>query len=73
LVVRSAGKVFGDLMPTVTVLANGLQEQFVFLERPSPLSERGIEGMDPALATSLVRSTLDEFGYLYPIDLFTSG
>jgi len=29
--------------------------------------------MDPALATGLVRSALDEFGYLYPIDLFTSG
>ena len=29
--------------------------------------------MDPALATSLVRSPLDEFGDLYPIDLFSSG
>ena len=60
-------------MPTVTVFANGLQEKLVFLERPSPLSERGIEGVDPALATGLVRSALDEFGYLDPIDLFAGG
>ena len=29
--------------------------------------------MDPALATSLVRSALYEFGYLYPIYLFAGG
>lgn len=29
--------------------------------------------MDPALATGLVRSPLDELGNLYPIDLFTGS
>ena len=57
----------------MTVLANGLQEQLVFLEGPSSLSEGGIEGVDPALATGLVRSALDEFGYLYPIDFLAVG
>lgn len=60
-------------MPTVTVLADGLQEQLVLLKCPSTLSERGIEGMDPALPASLVRSSLYELGDLYPIDLFASG
>jgi len=60
-------------MPAVAVLADGLQEKLVFLKCPSPLSERGIEGVNPALAASLVRSALDEFGDLYPIDLFSSG
>jgi len=60
-------------MPTVAVLADGPQEQLVLLERPPPLPERGIERVDPALATGLVRSTLDEFGNLNPIDLFASG
>lgn len=73
LIIRSTGKVLGNLMPAMTMLANGLQEQLVFLEGPSPLSERGIEGMNPALATSLVRSTLNELGNLYPIDLFAGG
>ena len=60
-------------MPAVTVLADGLQEKLVFLKCPSPLSERGIEGVDPALAARLIRSTVDEFGDLYPIDLFSSS
>ena len=41
-------------MPTMAMLANGLQEQLVFLEGPSSLSEGGIEGMNPALSASLV-------------------
>lgn len=73
LIVRSTRKILGNFMPTVTVLADGLQEQLVFLKCPPPLSERGIEGMDPALAASLVRSAVDEFGNLYPIDLFSGG
>jgi len=73
LIVRSARKVLGNLMPTVAVLADGLQEKFVLLECPPPLSERGIERVDPALATGLVRSAVDKFGDLNPIDLFTSG
>ena len=60
-------------MPTVAVLADGPQEEFIFLERPPPLPERGIERMDPALAAGLIRSALDEFGNLNPIDLFASG
>jgi len=73
LIVRSARKILGDLVPAVTVLANGLQEELVLLERPPPLSKRGIERVDPALAAGLVRSAVDEFGNLYPIDLFTGG
>ena len=73
LIVRSTRKVFGNLVPTVTVLANGLQEQLVLLERPPPLSEGGVEGMNPALAAGLIRSTVDTFGNLYPIDLFASS
>ena len=57
----------------MTTLADGLQGQLFLLEHPYPLPERGIEKMDPALAPGLVRSTLDEFGNLDPIDLFTSG
>ena len=57
----------------MTMLSNSFQEQLVFLEGPSPLSKGGIEGMDPALATCLVRSAVDEFGYLYPIDFLAGG
>lgn len=60
-------------MPTMTMLADGLQEQLVLLERPPPLSEGGVEGMNPALATGLIRSSLDKFGDLYPVNLFTRG
>jgi len=60
-------------MPTVAVLADSPQEEFIFLEGPPPLPERGIERVDPALATGLIRSTLDKFGNLNPIDLFASG
>ena len=60
-------------MPTMTMFADGLQEQLVFLEGPPPLSERRVEGMYPALSTSLVRSTLNKFRDLYPIDLLARG
>ena len=73
MVVRSARKILGNLVPTVTVLADGPQEKLILLERPPPLPKRGIERVDPALATGLVRSAVDEFGNLNPIDLFTSG
>lgn len=71
LIVRSSRKIFGNFMPTVTMLANGFQEQLVLLECPSPLPERGIEGVDPALATGFIRSPVDKFGDLYPVNLFT--
>ena len=73
LIIGATWEVLGNLVPTVAVLADGLQKKLVFLKCPSPLSERGIEGVDPALATSLVRSPLDKFGDLYPIDLFSGG
>ena len=73
LVVRPAWEILGNLVPTVAVLADSLQEQLVFLDCPPPLSERGIKRVDPALATGLVRSPVDKFGDLYPIDLFTGG
>ena len=60
-------------MPTVTVFADRLQEQLVLLKRPPPLPERGIEGMDPALAAGLIRSALDEFGNFDPVDLFAGS
>jgi hypothetical protein len=73
LIVRAPWEILGNLMPTVTVLADGLQQKLVFLKCPPPLSERGIEGVDPALPTGLIRSPFDEFGDLYPIDLFSGG
>lgn len=60
-------------MPTVAMLADSLQKELVFLKCPPPLPERGIEGVDPALAARLIRSTVDEFGNLNPIDLFSGG
>lgn len=73
LIIRSPREILGNLVPTVTVLANGLQEQLVFLEGPSPLSKGGIKGMNPTLSASLVGSTLNELGYFDPIDLFAGG
>ena len=73
LIVRPTRKILGNLVPTVAVLADSPQEEFVLLKRPPPLPERGIERVDPALATGLVRSALNEFGNLNPVDLFASG
>lgn len=73
LVVRPSRKILRDLMPTMAMFSNSLQEQLVFLYGPSPLPEGRIEGMYPALSTSLVRSAVDKFGYLDPIDLFPGG
>ena len=50
LIVRLAREIFGNLMPTTIMLSDYLLEQFVLLERPSPPSECGIEGMDTVFA-----------------------
>ena len=54
LIVRLAREIFGNLMPTTIVLSDYLLEQFVLLERPSPPSECGIEGMDTVFAAVAV-------------------